>query len=268
MHFFTKLFKDHQHSGTNVAYVRLWHMVASVEQAVQPTLRSAPFIVTDARHTPLRIVDANELARTLGIKPGMDVQHVRRRFPHVQVRGLNVERLQGFISAFHCIAKKWGRVTSTTQDGQGLTVLIPAVDALQRAAVFLHIQEACWKELECNVAVGVGPSVDFAHLAAMACPEPGFRYLDRQEQQSLNTLPVSIIPGIGKRTARALVELDVATVWHFMQLDLTTIGELGGRSLVRIANRYIPAASLPLTPQYQVPGQLVGLNVFAANHNL
>lgn len=249
MHFFTKLFKDYKHSGTNVAYVRLWHMVASVEQAVQPSLRSVPFVVTDPRRTPLRVVDANELARTLGIKPGTNMQYVRRRFPQVQVRELNVERLRGFISAFHRIAKQWGRITSTTQDGMGVTLLIPAVDALQRAAVFLHIQEACWKELECNVAVGVGPSVDFAHLAAMACPEPGFRYLDRHEHQMLNTLPVSIIPGIGRRTARALVDLDVATVWHFLQLDLTAIGELGGRSLVRIAHRYAPTAMLPFQPQ-------------------
>lgn len=251
MHFFTKLFKDHQHSGTNVAYVRLWHMVASVEQAVQPSLRSVPFVVIDPRRTSRRVLAANELARGLGIRPGLQVQHVMRKFPNVQIRELNVDRLQGFTRAFHRIAKQWGRVTSTTQDGMGLTIIIPAVDALQRAAVFLHIQEACWQELECNVVVGVGSNVDFAHLAAEACAEPGFRYLDRYEEQALNTLPVSIIPGIGRRTARALVELNVATVWHFMQLDQTTIGELGGRSLVRIANRYAPAASLPLqTPAY------------------
>ena len=251
MHFFTKLFKDHQHSGTNIAYVRLWHMVASVEQAVQPSLRSIPFVMVDPRRTPLRILDTNELARALGVRTGMQAEHVVRKFPSVQVRTLNVERLQGFLRAFHGIAKQWGRITSTTQDGMGLTIIIPAVDALQRAAVFMHIQEACWHELECNVVVGVGPSVDFAHLAADACPEPGFRYLDRNEIQSLNTLPVSIIPGIGRRTARALVDLDVATVWHFMQLDQTTIGQLGGRSLVRIANRYARAATLPLrTPLY------------------
>ncbi|MEK7631567.1 MAG: hypothetical protein AAB445_01700 [Patescibacteria group bacterium] len=254
MHFFTKLFKDHQHSGTNIAYVRLWHMVASVEQAVLPSLRSVPFIVVDARKTPLRVLDANEMARSLGVRVGMHSQHVTQKFPSVQVRSLNLERLQGFTRAFHRIAKKWGRITSTTQDGMGITIIIPAVDALQRAAVFMHIQEACWREIECNVVVGVGANVDFAHLAAAACPEPGFRYLDRHEQQALNTLPVSIIPGIGRRTARALVELDVATVWHFMQLDQTTIGELGGRSLVRIANRYAPAGALPFaTPLHAIP---------------
>lgn len=251
MHYFTKLFKDHQHSGTNIAYVRLWHMVVSVEQAVQPSLRSVPFVVVDPRRTPLRVLDANELARSLGIHAGMQVQYITKKFPGIQVRMLNVERLQGFTRAFHRIAKQWGRVTSTTRDGMGLTIIIPAVDALQRAAVFMHIQEACWHELECNVVVGVGSSVDFAHLAAEACPEPGFRYLDRHEEQVLNTLPVSIIPGIGRRTARALVELNVATVWHFMQLTQTTIGELGGKSLVRIANRYTPPTALPLhAPSY------------------
>lgn len=258
MHFFTRLTKKFAHSGTNVAYVRLWHMVASVEQAVQPSLRSVPFVVADTHRAPLRVVDANELARALGIKPGMDVQRITRHYPQVQVRPLHAERLAGFTQAFHRIARQWGRVTSTTQDGTGLTVLIPAVDALQRAAVFLHIQEACWQELECNVIVGVGPNVAFAHLAAAACAEPGFRYLDQHEQQTLRTLPVSLIPGIGRRTARALVDLDVPTVWHFLQLDHITVGELGGRSLVKLAQRYTPAAALPFHEPLHVPHTLAG----------
>jgi len=245
MNFFTRLAKQHTHHGTYVAQVRLWHVVASVEQALHPHLRSVPFAVVD---TPLpggRVLDANEVALAVGVRAGTPVDRLRRRFPHIHIRPSSPERLQGFTRAFAALAKRWGRVTGVSADGQTATVIIPAVSALERAAVFLHIQEACWQELECNVVVGVGPTVAFANLAAGACVEPGFRFLDRQEQASLNTLPVSLIPGIGRRTARALVQYGVPTVWHFLTLTPDEVTALGGPTLLRLYRQYMPVAALP-----------------------
>ncbi len=254
MNFFTRLSQRSSSTGTAVAYVRLWHFVASVEQALQPSLRNTPFAVVNHNRLDGRVIDANELARALGVRPGVTIHRLRLRFPSVQVRTFNFERLQGFTKAFLTIAKRWGKISSTAPDGQTITVLIPAVNALERAAVFMHMQEDCWRELECNIVVGVGATPAFARLAALACVEPGFRYFDRHEHQALNTLPVGTIPGIGRRTARALVQLNVPTVWHFLQLDPQTVEQLGGRSLLRLYRQYIPVATLPFAePLYPQP---------------
>lgn len=245
MNFFTRLSKRSTSHGTAVAHVRLWHFAASVEQALQPTLRNAPFAVVDHNRADGQVIDANELARALGVRTGVSVQRLRYRFPMVQIRLYNAERVQGFSKAFFAQAKRWGRIAAMVPGSQEVTVIITAVNALERAAVFMHMQEVCWKELECNITVGIGSTVAFAKLATTACVEPGFRYFDTHEQQTLNTLPVSIIPGIGRRTAQALVQLNVSTVWHFLQLDPQTVEQLGGRSLLRLYRQYVPIAALP-----------------------
>lgn len=253
MNFFTHLSQRTTSNGTAVAYVRLWHFVASVEQALQPALRNTPFAVVNHNHLDGRVIDANELAQALGVRAGTTVHRLRHRFPTVQIRTFNEVRIQGFAKAFSTLAKRWGRITALAPDSQAITVIIPAVDALERAAVFMHMQEACWKELECNITVGIGATIAFAKLAATACVEPGFRYFDVHERQALNTLPVSSIPGIGRRTAAALVQLNVATVWHFLKLDPQTIEQLGGQSLLRLYRQYIPIAALPFVEPLYAP---------------
>jgi DNA polymerase IV len=254
MNFFTRLSQRTSSNGTAVAHVRLWHFIASVEQALQPSLRNTPFAVVDRNRLDGRVVDANELARALGVRPGLTVHRLKHRFPGVQIRQYNAERTQGFSRAFFAQAKRWGRIATIDPTGYAVTVIIPAVNALERAAVFMHIQEVCWEELECNITVGIGATVAFAKLAAAACIEPGFRYFDTHEQQALNALPVSMIPGIGRRTAAALVQLSIPTVWHFLQLDAQTVEQLGGRSLLRLYRQYIPIAALPFVePLYAQP---------------
>lgn len=257
MNFFTRLSQRTTSNGTAVAHVRLWHFVASVEQALQPSLRNVPFAIVNQQRADGHVLDASELARSLGVRPGTSVQRLRHRFPSVQVRTYNEERLQGFSRAFFSQAKRWGRIAATDGAGYAVTVIIPAVNALERAAVFMHVQEVCWRELECNITVGIGSTVAFAKLATTACVEPGFRYLDTYEQQALNTLPVSVIPGIGRRTARALVQLNVSTVWHFLQLDAQAVEQLGGRSLLHLYRQYVPVARLPFVePLYPQPVRL------------
>jgi nucleotidyltransferase/DNA polymerase involved in DNA repair len=254
MNFFTRLSQRTSSTGTAVAYVRLWHFVASVEQALQPALRNTPFAVVDGHRPDGRVIDANDLARALGVRTGTTISRLHYRFPTVQIRVFNAERMQGFSQAFFAQAKRWGRISAMDTQNYAATVIIPAVNALERAAVFMQIQEVCWKELECNIAVGIGSTIAFAQLAAAACVEPGFRYFDVHEHQTLNTLPVSIIPGIGRRTAQALVQLNVPTVWHFLQLDPQTVQQLGGRSLLRLYRQYIPVAALPFAePLYDQP---------------
>ncbi|MEK7518389.1 MAG: hypothetical protein AAB549_00490 [Patescibacteria group bacterium] len=253
MNFFTRLSQRASSNGTAVAHVRLWNFVASVEQALQPSLRNTPFAVVDANNASGRVIDVNELARALGVRPGTTVHRLRQRFPTVQILQYNQERMQGFLKAFFTQAKRWGRVVVTDEAGYAVTITIPAVNTLERAAVFMHMQEVCWKELECNITVGIGSTVAFAKLAAIACVEPGFRYFDCHEHQVLNTLPVSIIPGIGRRTSAALVQLNVPTVWHFLQLDPQTVDQLGGRSLLRLYRQYIMVAALPFIEPLYTP---------------
>lgn len=257
MNFFTRLSQRTTSNGTAVAHVRLWHFVASVEQALQPSLRNLPFAVVSHNRPDGRVIDMNELAQALGVRTGTTVHRLRHRFPTVQIRLYNQERVRGFSKAFFGQAKRWGKLATIDVTGYAVTVIIPAVNALERAAIFMHIQEVCWRELECNITVGIGPTVAFAKLAAAACVEPGFRYVDTREQQALNTLPVSVIPSIGRRTARALVQLNVPTVWHFLQLDAQAVEQLGGRSLLRLYRQYIPVASLPFVePLYAQPARL------------
>ncbi len=262
MTFFTRLAKQAPHRGTAIAHVQLWHFVASVEQALTPTLRGVPFaVVSSLRHTGV-VVDVNELARALGVRPGTSVQRLRNRFSNVQLRLHHPERMQGFIRAFRKQARTWGHLLSASTDGHAVTVLIPAVSGFERAGVFLQIQADCWKELECNVMVGMGSSPAFALLAARTCAEPSYRYLDQNEHQALNTLPVSALPRIGRRTAHALVQLNVPTVYHFLKLAPETIEHLGGRSLLRIYHQYVlTAQTLPLPAGLPVSTPFLGPRV-------
>ncbi len=244
MNIFSQLARRNFSTATAVAHVRLWHFVASIEEAVTPKLRTIPFAVVDGLGPTSRVIDANDLARSFGVRIGQTITVAKRRSPQLLLRSWDPQRIEGFRHAFKKLTKQWGRVLSIAGDGQGATLAIPAVNALERAAIFLHIQQACWTELECNVVVGVGPTAAFALLAAHSCAEPGFRYLDRWEETTLRTVPVACIPHIGRRTSRALVHLGVPTTWHFLQLNPDTILAQGGPSLLQLYRQYIPDAQL------------------------
>lgn len=255
MNIFAKLSRSGTSTATCVAHVRLWHFIASVEEALHPSLRSQPLVMTGAREQGERILDANDLARSLGARTGMRVAIARTRIPRLVARSWNYQRGEGFRRAFRTLAARWGRVVSVTADGQSATLIIPVANALERAAIFLHIQQACWRELECNVVVGMGPTAHFALLAASSCAEPGFRYLDNHEEATLRTIPVASIPKIGRRTARALVHLGVPTAWHFLQLQRGDVRAHGGPTLARLHGYY--ATDVQPLPFRQECGPLV-----------
>lgn len=254
MNIFSQLTRRASSTTFYFAHVRLWHFIASIEEAVQPKLRTAPFAVVNGDSPASKVIDANDLARSFGVRIGQTVTIAKHRVPKLIILKWNPQRVEGFSRAFRKVAKQWGRVLSISLDGKSATLAIPAANALERAAIFMHIQQACWKELECNVVVGLGSSASFAVLAANSCAEPSFKFLDRWEESSLRTVPITCVPNIGRRTARALVHLGVPTAWHFLQLDPDLILENGGPTLLHIFRQYVPDAQLlPTTVNTKKP---------------
>lgn len=242
------------HAPTTIA-IQLWHAAISVEEAMHPKLRGTPFAIVDLTGTQPRILDANDQARALGVRARMTVEQAMQRAPRLVLRPHNPQRLNAFLKVYKRLAKHWGTVLR--HSGADLTVVTNSLTMLERTSLFLKIQSACWRELECQVTVGMGPTPTFAELARRGLRQPGWQYVGPQDRDILHHLPVRLLPRLGDRTAEALQSYGIRTIADFAKQSPATIFRALGRSGLQLyakarGEEVVPEPA-PTLPKTQLP---------------
>ncbi|MFA6587615.1 MAG: hypothetical protein WCT08_00960 [Patescibacteria group bacterium] len=201
-------------SPRHYLYISINHFAASVEEALNPQFRNVPLAIIENINSELTIVDCNVIAASFGIKKGMSLKKAFQITPRLVIRPIQSGFLKGFSRAFIKISKKWGEFVM--EKNNEILLTIPYSTSIERAIIFLKIQNACWQELECKVNIGFGSSPTLAKLANLTLRQPGFQFYDKNDAQTLNRIPIRFLPGLGQSSALRLKESGIAFIGEFL----------------------------------------------------
>ena len=202
---------------------------ASVEQLLLPFLRGRPVIVGSGC-----IASCSYEARKFGLHAGMSMRDARRLCPRVVI-------LAGDYPIYRCFAEHlWDIARQYTISLQ--TYLDEAYGDASGMARIHGGPQQLGEKLRCqvlaqvglSVSVGLGPNRMLAKMASSAAKPGGVRWVAPDQVEAfLSPLPAAKLPGVGRKTAVMLEEMNITTIAQLRAVDRRTMqGLLGLRGLV------------------------------------
>ena len=221
-----------------IVHVDMDAYFASVEQLVNPALRGQPVIVGGRPGTRTTVSTASYEARRFGIKSGMSTAEAYRRCPHgVFVPGSTALYLHTSKRIFELLRRFSARVEPASIDEAYVEVESEAPCDTGAA-----IQAAVESEIGLSCSLGVSESKYLAKVASAFEKPHGLTFMPRASvEEKLWPLPVSVLPGVGDKTAVRLAARGWRTVGDLARapsgaLELT-LGALGESLRRRVHGR-------------------------------
>ena len=196
---------------------------ASCERVFRPDLEGKPVIVL-SNNDGCAVARSNE-AKALGIAMGAPLFKIRDIVErnHVAVFSSNYalygdmsHRVQEVLRTFAPSVEQYS-IDESFLDLRG-------VENRDLSAYARDISRTCRKMTGIPVSVGIAPTKTLAKIASKLCKQypklQGGCYMHRPQdiEKVLRRFPVGDVWGIGRRSARKLVLLRVATAWDYAQL--------------------------------------------------
>ena len=201
---------------------------ASCERVFRPDLEGKPVIVL-SNNDGCAVARSNE-AKALGIKMGdpyfkireiVEKNHVAVFSSNFPLYGDMSRRVQEVLRTFAPSVEQYS-IDESFLDLRG-------VEKEDMAAFAREISRACRKMTGIPVSVGIAPTKTLAKIASKLCKQypklQGGCYMHRSQdiEKVLRRFPVKDVWGIGRRSARKLALMDVATAWDYTQLKEHTV---------------------------------------------
>lgn len=209
-------------AGRTILHVDMDAFYAAVEQLRRPELRGKPVVVGgDGDPTKRGVVStASYEARAYGVHSAMPLRTAYRLCPHAVFLPVDFAAYREVSERMHAILRDTGaRVQSMGFDEAFLDVsdLPESGEAIARA-----IRRRIADELHLTASVGVGPNRLVAKIASNLQKPDGLTVItEAQVQRRLAPLPVTVLWGVGPKTAAALRE----------RFEVRTVGDLAGLAL-------------------------------------
>ena len=196
---------------------------ASCERVFRPDLEGRPVIVL-SNNDGCAVARSNE-AKALGIRMGdpyfkirdiVERNHVAVFSSNFALYGDMSRRVQEVLRTFAPSVEQYS-IDESFLDLRG-------VERDDMAAYAREISRACRRQTGIPVSVGVAPTKTLAKIASKLCKQypklQGGCYMHRPQdiEKVLRRFPAKDVWGIGRRSAKKLVLMGVATAWDFVQL--------------------------------------------------
>jgi DNA polymerase-4/DNA polymerase V len=188
---------------------------ASVEQAVNPELKGKPVVVGKERGI---VTAVSYEGKALGIKRGMTILEVSRKFPECVILESDYERYSLFSLRLFEILKRFSPMVEEYSIDEAFADL-KGLRRYYRSSyeeLGLKIKETIKRELGITVSVGISLTKVLAKVAS------GFRKPDgltliagREIHHYLKNLPISEIWGIGPQTSALCEKLGIYSALDF-----------------------------------------------------
>jgi DNA polymerase-4 len=186
---------------------------ASVEQRDNPGLRGKPLVVGGTTNRGV-VAAASYEARTFGIHSAMPMRDALRRCP-------DLLRVRPRMAHYQSVSKQvFAIFRSFTPLVEGLSLDEAFLDVTSSASLFgspveiaRSIKQQIRAQTELTASVGVAENKLVAKIASDLDKPDGLTVVYPADyEQRLDPLPVSVIPGIGKKTLARLDGTGIATV--------------------------------------------------------
>ncbi|MBZ0263507.1 DNA polymerase IV [bacterium] len=203
-----------------VLHVDMDAFFAAVEERDNPELHGKPVIVGGEKNTRGVVTTANYVARNYGIHAGMSLFEAGKRCPHgIYLRSRGGKYSWTSLQLMELLRQFSPKVEPYSVD----EAFLSATGCVQLWGGMYEygkaVQDTIWEKLHLTASVGIGPSKTIAKIASGMNKPNGLTIIMQKDiMKVLGDSPVSIIPGVGKSTEKALNSLGIYT---FAQLAKT-----------------------------------------------
>lgn len=220
-----------------IAHLDMDSFYASVEVRDDPSLSGKPVVIgSDPMDGKGRgvVSTCSYEARRYGIHSGMPISHAWRLCPHavyIRPSGKYAAVSENIMDIIHEYTEEIEQV-SIDEAYIDLTSL-GSWKAAEYMAMTLKNVIKGRENLTCSI--GLGPSRTYAKIASDLRKPDGLVILFPGEiEQSLSPLPVSVIPGVGKKSVTALEARGISVIRDLAALEIQQLQDLFGSKAVRI----------------------------------
>jgi DNA polymerase IV len=213
---------------------------ASVEQALDPTLRGREVIVGGGERGVVSA--ASYAARRYGVHSAMPMVQAKRLCPHAVILNPNFRAYKEFSGRMFGIMAKFSPLVEATSVDEGYVDLSGTLK-LHKAppwGIAHRMLTEIRSTLGINVSGGLAGTKSWAKMATGLAKPNGLLYLEPQHAAAvLGLLPAGAIPGVGKKAEKVLSGegiRTVADVAHTPRERMSRLLGQWGAKLVEIAS--------------------------------
>ncbi len=222
---------------------------ASVEVRENPLLRGLPVIVgADPKGGRGRgvVSTASYEARKCGVRSGMPISRAYRLCPEAVFLPVHFPLYIATSERIMRIVEGYGEDLEPVSIDEAY-LDVSRADSFEAAAQLAsRMKEEIWKKEHLTCSVGIGPSRVVAKIASDMKKPDGLTVIRPENVAGfLGPLPVGSIPGIGKKTEKALAERGISTIRQLADTDVQALQSLFGRWGV---NMHMLAQGLDTSP--------------------
>ena len=222
----------------NILHVDMDAFYASVEQRDNPELRGKPLVVGGGGNRGV-VAAASYESRRYGVRSAMPMREARRRCPDL----LQVSpRMSHYKEVSQQVFAIFRDVTPLVE---GLSLDEAFLDVTESRSLFgdevsiaRAIKDRIRAETELTASVGVAPNKLVAKIASDLDKPNGLVVVNHGNlTETLDPLPVAVIPGIGKRTLSQLEEFSVHSIRDLRLAEQRVLSRVFGRFAERMRQR-------------------------------
>jgi DNA polymerase-4 len=214
---------DGDDRGCDILHVDMDAFFASVEVRRRPELRNRPVIVGGSQRGV--VAAASYPARRYGVRSAMPMAQALRLCPQAVVLPPNRAAYSEASAAVMSILRTFTPLVQPLSFDEAFLDVSGARRVHGRPAlVAAQIRRRVADELELTCSVGVAGTKFIAKLASARCKPDGLLVVPVAETlRFLHPLPVTVLWGVGARTAEPLRRLGVRTVGELADTPLATL---------------------------------------------
>jgi DNA polymerase IV (archaeal DinB-like DNA polymerase) len=206
-----------------ILHVDLDAFYVSVEMRENKALRGLPVVVgADPEGGRGRgvVVACSYEARRFGLRSGMPISQAYRLCPHATYMrpnwGLYEKTSEEVMNTLREFSDKFEQASID----EAFLEVSTRVAGKEQATYAMEVKEAVKRKHQLTCSIGVAPNKSAAKIASDRWKPDGLTIVPRNGiRQFLAPLPVSVVPGIGRKTQDFLKERDIETIGQLQELN-------------------------------------------------
>lgn len=232
----------------HILHVDMDAFYASIEQRDDPALRGRPVVV--GGNTRGVVAAASYEARQFGIRSAMPMRDALRRCPDLVRVPVRMAHYQSVSKEVFAIFREFTPLVEGLSLDEAFLDVTGSVSLFGDApTIATEIKKRIFATTALHASVGVAPNKLVAKIASDLDKPDGLCVVTHDNmRQTLDPLPVRVLPGIGRETLRRLDDAGIATIAELRLAPDRLLRPIFGRFTDRTRDRASGIDDRPVSP--------------------
>ncbi|MCA1030646.1 DNA polymerase IV [Bacillus timonensis] len=237
-------------SGKVILHVDMNSFYASVEMAYDPSLRGKPLAIAgNVEERRGIIITCSYEARAVGVKTTMPLWEARKLCPNLIVMKPNFQRYRKASLAMFEFLQSYTHLVEPVSVDEGYLDITECFKLGSPLNIAKDIQTKLMQQLNLPCSIGVAPNKFLAKMASNMKKPLGITVLRKRDIESiLWPMSVSMMHGVGKKTAEKLNQIQIYTIKDLANANVVGLKNLLGINGERLKNMANGNDNRPVDP--------------------